>query len=569
MPRAEAEQTRRERSGRRPAESVERELKLRLAPGTPLPPLDLPGIEVRRRGVVALHAIYHDTPDARLARWGITLRRRTGGEDEGWHLKLGSRSARSGLDRRVELHVPLAAGEVGQPPAELLDVVAALTRGVPVVPLAGVQTRRRLWELVAPGLGAGDAAGDGAAEAVAVALVSDDGVVTTRIGPDGELHQGEVFREIEVELVLDADGRPHPRAKEVVRALRRLLRDVGATPSPRSKGAQALGGLARGSADVTVPEVPRKPTVAELLRVVVARQVTELLDADVRVRRGEETGVHDLRVAARTLRSVLRTFAPVLDEEWARDLRRELAWIAGAFGEVRDIEVQVELLHADAARLADDPVAGAPGDAGVAEPDGEAGVESVSDTELARAAVVAALEPRFVAAHRRAVEDLRSERYLALVDALVAAAGEPGVRADRSEERARRALAPLVAAAARRARRRVKLLRAGRDPHAWHRARIGAKRARYAADALALVGWRPAERAAARLKKATAVLGDVHDAHVARGMLREIALSGDGLDRLTPYLLGRLDGVEAARELELQEAFLDSRPRLRRVLEEL
>ena len=35
-----------------------------------------------------LEATYYDTPDLRLARHGATLRRRTGGHDAGWHLKL-------------------------------------------------------------------------------------------------------------------------------------------------------------------------------------------------------------------------------------------------------------------------------------------------------------------------------------------------------------------------------------------------------------------------------------------------------------------------------------------------
>jgi inorganic triphosphatase YgiF len=35
-----------------------------------------------------LEAAYYDTADLRLARARITLRRRTGGSDAGWHLKL-------------------------------------------------------------------------------------------------------------------------------------------------------------------------------------------------------------------------------------------------------------------------------------------------------------------------------------------------------------------------------------------------------------------------------------------------------------------------------------------------
>lgn len=39
------------------------------------------------KGVAQLDAVYHDTTDERLAAASITLRRRTGGSDAGWHLK--------------------------------------------------------------------------------------------------------------------------------------------------------------------------------------------------------------------------------------------------------------------------------------------------------------------------------------------------------------------------------------------------------------------------------------------------------------------------------------------------
>ena len=49
-----------------------------------------------------LVATYYDTPDLRLQDARITLRRRTGGVDEGWHLKLPGEG-----DARVEVHAPL------------------------------------------------------------------------------------------------------------------------------------------------------------------------------------------------------------------------------------------------------------------------------------------------------------------------------------------------------------------------------------------------------------------------------------------------------------------------------
>ena len=49
-----------------------------------------------------LDAVYYDTADLRLIRAGITLRRRTGGQDAGWHLKLPA-----GADTRDEIRMPL------------------------------------------------------------------------------------------------------------------------------------------------------------------------------------------------------------------------------------------------------------------------------------------------------------------------------------------------------------------------------------------------------------------------------------------------------------------------------
>ncbi|KRF46316.1 hypothetical protein ASH01_22210 [Terrabacter sp. Soil811] len=59
-----------------------------------------------------LDAVYFDTAGLDLARRGVTLRRRSGGADAGWHLKLPV----SG-DTRTELQVPLGqAGERRCPP---------------------------------------------------------------------------------------------------------------------------------------------------------------------------------------------------------------------------------------------------------------------------------------------------------------------------------------------------------------------------------------------------------------------------------------------------------------------
>ena len=78
-----------------------------------------------------LDAVYFDTPSQDLARHKITLRRRTGGHDAGWHLKLPA-----GPDARTEVRAPLDTSDPAAEntvPSELLDVVLAIVRDRPPI----------------------------------------------------------------------------------------------------------------------------------------------------------------------------------------------------------------------------------------------------------------------------------------------------------------------------------------------------------------------------------------------------------------------------------------------------
>jgi len=96
---------------------------------------------VEKSPTQSLDATYFDTPGQDLARNKITLRRRTGGSDAGWHLKLPA-----GPDARTEIRMPLDAAEgaaAGEPvPGELLDVVLAIVRDRPLEPVARISTER-------------------------------------------------------------------------------------------------------------------------------------------------------------------------------------------------------------------------------------------------------------------------------------------------------------------------------------------------------------------------------------------------------------------------------------------
>ena len=164
---------------------------------------------------VLLHlaATYYDTPDERLAAHKITLRRRTGGTDEGWHLKLPA-----GQDARRELHEPLDGGDV---PARLAAAVADVTGGLPLAPIAVLETERTVVTLIA---------NDGRV----LAEVADDTVTARRLGDGATARQPLRWREIEVEVPT--------RSPALQQAAAGLLRAAGARPAGHgSKLARLLG----------------------------------------------------------------------------------------------------------------------------------------------------------------------------------------------------------------------------------------------------------------------------------------------------------------------------------------
>jgi inorganic triphosphatase YgiF len=156
-----------------------------------------------------LVARYYDTDDLRLAAAGVTLRRRTGGHDAGWHLKLPV-----GGDTRREVHAPLGDGTEAVPP-ELAALVATWAGGRPLRPVATLETRRTLWRI---------AGRDGGM----LAELADDLVSGQRMAPSAPagnraLSASVTWREIEVELV---SGPP-----AILAAAGQRLRQAGATPS--------------------------------------------------------------------------------------------------------------------------------------------------------------------------------------------------------------------------------------------------------------------------------------------------------------------------------------------------
>jgi len=198
-------------------EHLETELKLDVDPGFVVPNLGglADGQTVSEPEVRQLVANYFDTSDLRLASAPVTLRRRTGGPDEGWHLKLPV-----GAGTRRELQAPLGDDPTAIPP-QLASMVATWAEGHPLQVVAVLETRRTVRNLIG-------------ADGTVLAEVADD-LVTGRLPSLGDTPAEPVtWREIEVELV---SGGP-----EILAAARGRLTAAGARlSSSASKLGRLLG----------------------------------------------------------------------------------------------------------------------------------------------------------------------------------------------------------------------------------------------------------------------------------------------------------------------------------------
>jgi CHAD domain-containing protein len=275
-------------------------------------------------------------------------------------------------------------------------------------------------------------------------------------------------------------------------------------------------------------ELGDAPTALDVIRSAIAGSTIKLVSNDPIVRLGEDPeGVHRARVAARRLRSDLRTFRSLLDRDWTAALRAELRWLGRSLAPVRDAEVL-------GARL-------------------RKRVEGMAGPELASAKVlVDGLESDRLKARRRLLVGLRSRRYKELVERLVRAAREPVVRDDRAEAAAV-SLGSLMKRPWAQLSRSATALGSDSSDGALHATRIETKRVRYGAEALVPVFGKRATRFAAAAERLQEVLGEHQDAVVAMTWLADRGLGAD--DPAVTFMAGRLAELEAVARDRARETW--------------
>lgn len=447
---------------------------------------------------VRLEAEYYDTDDLRLIRAGITLRRRRGGGEDGWHLKLPA-----GPDARREIRRP-PGGTGRRVPGELARLVRAHTRGAALKPVARMITTRRRLVLLDSG---GESLAEVAADDVAAETLGDTATVSR-------------WHEVEVELT-GGD-------RQLLKVAGQKLRREGLRPAGRSaKLERALGSRLPEPRSGPAP-VPAS-SAGEVVLGYLGAQAGKLKSLDAMVRLDEPDSVHQMRVTTRRMRSTLRSFRRILRPDSTVRLAAELKWLGTVLGEARDAEVLSARFQAGLRQTPADQVMG-PIQADIQGHFAEA-------RGAARVALLAALDSR---------------RYLALLDEVdTLLAGPPVTRL------AARPADEVLPAAARRAfrqtarrMRRARHAAAGQPTDvAMHQARKAAKRARYAGEAMTPALGRKARRFTKQMKKVQSVLGEHQDAVIARRVARELGVRAhlSGESAFTYGLLHERGNCDAQR----------------------
>jgi CHAD domain-containing protein len=498
----------------------ETEIKYEAPPGTTVPRLGkLPSVAgAAGPEEQLLEAEYFDTSDMRLIHNGVTLRRRRGGSDPGWHLKLPA-----GGKTRREIRMPLGRGR--QVPARLAGLVRGYTRGEALRPVARISTRRQVLTLVD---GAGTSLAEVAADDVSAQTLGEETVISHWAEVEVELTGGGPRLLRAADAQLRRDGlQPSARTAKLERALGWTVQNGQADGGP-ARGRTAPGGQ-RPAANGQAGRHQAPASAGDVVLAYLREHAARLGSLDPLVRADEPDSVHQLRVTTRRLRSTLQTFGEIIPRSGTEGILAELKWLGEVLGEARDAEVLASRLAQNLRTIPPELVLGP-----------------------AQARVQGHFAPIQAAARRNVQAALDSARYFALRDALDGLLADPPLSAEAARP-ARRVLPAAARRTYRRTGRRIR--RAGHTPPgrprelAFHEARKAAKRARYAGEAVSSAIGKDARRFTKQMKKIQSVLGDHQDAVVARDVDRELGISAylAGENAFTFGLLYEREDQRAAR----------------------
>lgn len=444
--------------------AFERERRYRLPGG------DIPGLAaigpISPARIIRLNEVHLDTPKLDLFRAGVVLRRETGGDNDGWHLKAGLVEG-----AQIERRMPMGAG--CRVPSALRDVVADLVLDRPLLPVLSLRIERT------------------------VHLLFDDlGGTRAEVSVDRVTARLLIVPHTRKRWVEVAAGLARGEPDQTLLDLDRHLRNHGLTTAPNDA---ELDRMFRSAQPAKAPRTSW--AAADAVCHSIGEQLGRLQALEPGLVHDRPEAVHDTRVVLRRLRSILGAFGPLIASAGAITAARcELRWAGLQLSGARDLEVLGGLLTDTLA------VHRTPGGDRVVD---LWAARARRHQDEARARVLAALaSPRWDALHARLMG--------------LAVRPKPTRRGCR---RAGRQLRRFAGEQIRRVDRRRRA--ALRDPTAlagWHEVRKAAKAARYALEVVAdLKGATAADRAvAAAWKSIATTFGEVQDVALARAALAEL-----------------------------------------------
>jgi inorganic triphosphatase YgiF len=476
------------------------------------PTAKLPSLSKRRRlaavGIAGaqepksyqLDATYYDTADLDLLRSKMTLRRRTGGPDAGWHLKLPAVQG-----ARTEVGLPLSAGDPGDVPAELAGLVRGAARGRELVPVARLVNDRTVRHLH-------DAAGTTLIE------VADDHVTATPLLAGSA--KPSQWRELEAEIIKGT--------RDQLAATVDVLMSAGASKaSSASKLARALA--------FEPPAARRSKSAGTVVLGALGRQRDWLIVADRGIREGADAApgaLHDARSAARRIRAMFTVYAPLFEGDSVPALRSTLREFGSTLSTARDLEVAHRRLIA---QLDEEPQEYA---------------------AVARRRLDDAFGRRLTAARTEVRVLIDSAEYLQMLRDLDALIGQPPL-SRRGHRTAITELPSLISASWQRLRDQADS--ALTDPGnvtLVHDVRKSAKTIRYATEGAIVALGSDAVVFASALEEIQESLGEFQDAGYAATLLAELALD-DATDGVAGFIFGRLHAFEQAMSHGAFDEFSD------------
>ena len=499
-----------------PSGTQEREIKFRLPddrdPAQVRQVIESAGFRLEPTGNIEHVDRYLDTDDWDLYRAGLSLRLRA----EGGRLRLEAKSIASASSEVLARSEWAQDAPAGDPPWESLEPgpVAGL-----LLPLQGLRVLERLQ--------------------IRASVTNDRECFRWMRGESviGLLTVDHVnappatFREIELEL---ENG-----AEDALGQVRRAVQEqLGLTHDARTKLMAALE-----AAGVKLPERDERPftlhpadRLLDVAHKIFGRHLGRLLWNEPGSRLGiDPERVHDMRVAARRLRTALEVIASGYPDSVREEFESDLQWVGRRLGRVRDLDVALEL---------------------VGELDSEAAIFERPALRIFQQS----LEVRRARRRLRLVERLDSERFgVFLVKARTWVEAGPPVAATVPD-----AVMPAYAAAPKIIGRWMDAMREAyetalrtMEPEDLHLLRIAAKRARYAYEYFAELEGPLATRRARRIAGLQDFLGDNRDLVQLLRRMRRYARTVPHEDRElvlgTGSVLGHLERKARVKRNDLRD----------------